>query len=252
LVRKELKPLLAFELEPPSLLNYLFRGSCIEARSEEEFLKEAELVSKYSDLIRIAEVLPEQPYLSSLTSLNILKRSGVGGVKFMCDVRATEMNLTALIERVGEALLEGCEYLVLDGSQEESKDMGEVIKAYTSLKELGLTNHLSIGLEVYANNKTMVKECVEAEPSFLILRVVDFSEIEEAQYRNLAAPNLPVFIRLPMFDLTGLGLMATKAIEMAAEDVVKLLNQNLNVIIAAPHGFEEAFAVLKRVRGALS
>jgi hypothetical protein len=98
----------------------------------------------------------------------------------------------------------------------------------------------------------MVKECVEAEPSFLILRVVDFSEIEEAQYRNLAAPNLPVFIRLPMFDLTGLGLMATKAIEMAAEDVVKLLNQNLNVIIAAPHGFEEAFAVLKRVRGALS
>jgi hypothetical protein len=248
-LEKGLKPLLAFELEPPSLLNYLFRGSCIEARSEDEFLKEARLVSRHSDLIRIAEALPEHPYLSSLTSLNILKRSRVGGVKFMCDIRATEISLNALIQQVGEAILQRCDYLVLEGSQEGGRDLGKVIEAYKSLRKLRLTDHINVGLEVYVNNRMLIDECVKAEPSFLILRMVDMGEVEEARYREVAAPNLLIFIRIPMFDLTGLGLMSTKAIESIAEEVVKMLSQNLNVIVAAPHGFEEAFEVLKRVRG---
>ena len=247
-----MKPLLAFELEPPSLLNYLFKGACVESRGEEEFLEEVELVSKYSDLIRIAEALPEQPYLSSLASLNILKRRGIEGFKVMCGVRATEMSLNALIQQVGEALIQRCDYLVLEGSQEGSKDLEEVVKAYTSLKGLGLTNLIKVGLEVYANNRAMVEKCVKAEPAFVILRLVDLGEMEEIQWRDLASPDLPLFIRLPMFDLTGLGLLSTKAIERVAEEVVKMLDQNLNVIIAAPHGFQEAFEVLKRVRGEVS
>lgn len=247
-----LKPLLAFEVEPPSLLNYLFRGVYVESRSEEEFLKEAELVSRYSDFIRIAEALPEQPYLSSLASLNILKRSGVKGLKTMCSVRATEMSLNAVIQNIGEAMLQRCEYLVLEGSLEGGRDLSEVVKAYKSINDLGLTDYINIGLEVYTNNRMMVEECVKAQPPFLILRVLDLGEIEEAGYRDLAASDLPLFIRLPMFDLTGLGLMAAKAIEAVAEEVVKMLSQNLSVIIAAPHGFDEAFEVLKRVRGVVS
>jgi len=242
------KPMLAFEIEPPSFLSYLFKSACAESRSEEEFLKEAKLVIQYSDLIRISEALPEQPYLSSLTSLGVLRRAGLGDVKTMCSIRATEMNLNALIQHIGEAFLYRCDYLVLEGSFEEGRDISKVIEAYTAVKNLGLTTHIKIGLEVHARNRALVSECVKAEPSFLILRILGMDEVEEGLWKDLASP-LPLFIRLPMFDLTGLGLMSNIAIEAVSEAVSKMLSDGLNVIIAAPHGFEEAFAVLKRVRG---
>jgi len=240
--------MLAFEIEPPSFLSYLFKGACAESRSEEEFLGEAKLVSRYSDLIRISEALPEQPYLSSLTSLGILRRARLNDVKTMCSIRATEMNLNALIQHIGEALLYRCDYLVLEGSFEEGRDLSRVIEAFTAVKNLGLTDYIKIGLEVYARNRALVDVCVKAEPSFLNLRILDMDEIEEGLWKDLAAP-FPLFIRLPMFDLTGLGLMSSKAIEVVSDAVSKILSDGFDVMIAAPHGFEEAFAVLKRVRG---
>ncbi|MEM2883725.1 MAG: hypothetical protein QXY08_03985 [Nitrososphaerales archaeon] len=239
-----MKPLLAFELEPPSLLNYLFRDACLESRSEEEFVREAELVLGYLDLIRIAEALPEQPYLSSLTALSIL-RSNLRDVKAMCSIRATEMNLNALIQHIGEALVKRCDYLVLEGTLEDNKDMGSVIQAFNAVKNLGLLEQIKVGLEVYLHNKKIVDECIKARPSFIILRVLDIDSLEDEQIEEAG---LPTFIRIPMVDLTGLGLMASKAIERIAEGISKILTQNLNVILAAPHGFDEGFEVLKRVR----
>lgn len=239
-----MKPLLAFELEPPSLISYLFREACPESRSEEEFLKEATLINEYSDVIRIAEALPEQPYLSSLTALSILRKN-LKATKVMCSIRATEMSLNALIQHIGEAIVKRCDYLVLEGSLDDNRDLNAVIQAFDAVKKTGLLEHIKIGLEVYMHNKKMAEECIKVQPSFIILRALDINVLEDEEFKKF---ELPTFIRIPMVDLTGLGLMSTKAVEHVAEGVGKILSQNLNVILAAPHGFKEGFEVLKRVK----
>jgi len=246
------KPTLLLEIPPPSIMGYL-TGSEEDLRGIDAFLREVEASCPFVDMLHISDALHNPPCLSSVGSLALLRHRANINVAVLCSLRVQDLNFDVILQKMGEAVALGSKHVLIEGDLHRAANSASVnqdtinpINVLRELRQIGFKPPLiNLGLQSYVDDAEKLREVSQAEPDFTILRLRHYLDVPKLS-NSLPQSDAPVFIRIPVPELTGLGLYSNKVIENIVITIASL-DQYQGVIVASPHGFEEGLDVVKRL-----
>ena len=224
-----------------------------DMRGVDSFIKEVEASCQFVDMLHITEAMHNQPCLSSVGSLALLRHRVDINTSVLCSLKVEELNFDVILQKMGEAIALGSKHVLIEGDLQSSTKSTSLdqktinpINILRELRQIGFKHHLiNLGLQSYIDDAEKLREISQAKPDFIILRLRHYLDIPKS-FSNLPQSEVPVFIRIPIPELTGLGLYSNKVIENIVISIASL-DQFQGVIVASPHGFEEGLTVVKRL-----